>query len=53
MQYWNTFCLNISRNIYLSGNILDKYNSTYNNNNAYFEILFQNYTASAVNNIYH
>ena len=45
---------NTLKTIYLSGNLWDEFKYTYyNDKNNPFEILFQKYTASAVNKIYH
>ena len=49
-----TSVTNTTKNIYLSATILNELNSTYyDDKNDPFEILFQQYTASAVKNIYH
>ena len=49
-----TSVVNFLKNIYLCVSILDKSTSAYyNNNNDNFELLFQKYTSSAVDNIYH
>ena len=45
---------NTLKKIHLSKNILNEFTSTYyDDKKDYFEMLFQNYIASAVNNIYH
>ena len=45
---------NTLKTIYLSGNLWDEFKYTYyNDKNNPFEILFQKYTASAVDNIYY
>ena len=49
-----TSIANTLKNIPLGGTILNEFTSTYyNDNNDSFEMLFQKYTASAVNIIYH
>ena len=49
-----TSVVNIHKNIYLSVALLDEFTSTYyDDKNDSFEMLFQKYTDSAVNDIYH
>ena len=49
-----TSVVNTLKKNYLSGTILDKFSSTYyDDNNDNFGLLFQQYTAIAVGNIYH
>ena len=45
---------NTLKNIYIGGNILGEFTSTYYDDNNYdFGMLFQQYTASVVDSIYH
>ena len=45
---------NTPKKIYLSGTILNEFNSIYYDNNIYqFEMLFQKYKSSSVSKIYH
>ena len=49
-----TYAENTPKNTNISGNILNESTSTYyGDKNDSFEILFQQYISSAVNNIYH
>ena len=49
-----TSVANTLEKIYLGGDLLNEFTSEYNNNkNDNFGLLFQKYTASAIDNIYH